>query len=303
MHRRQFLTATGAAALAGATSAPAREAIARKGRPIFRPALAAYSYKSEFGWMRGKALEVAGEPLTMKAFVDRCRDLEVGAELTSYFFPPDFGKADYLDLRNHAFVQGVPIVGTAIGNNFSKGSGPQLDRELAAAKDWIKRGAWMGAPHVRFFAGTAKDFAADPGRLAIAADAMKECCDVAAEHGIFLGVENHGNISPDQLLEIMERVDSPWIGINLDTGNFPTKDPYGDLARCAPFAVNVQVKVNMKTPGGEKYEADLDRIAQLLVDARYQGNVVLEYEQPDARDAVPAAMEKMRTALSKAQQG
>ena len=38
----------------------------------------------------------------------------------------------------------------------------------------------------------------------------------------------------DQLLEILERVDSEWLGLNLDIGSFRTEDPYQDIARAAP---------------------------------------------------------------------
>jgi hypothetical protein len=63
-------------------------------------------------------------------------------------------------------------------------------------------------------------------------------------------------------------VQSPWFGINLDTGNFYTDDPYGDLARCAPYAVNVQVKVDVRRRGAKQGEpVDLTRLATILRDA------------------------------------
>ena len=57
-----------------------------------------------------------------------------------------------------------------------------------------------------------------------------------------------------------------WFGVNLDTGNFHTADPYGDLAKCAPYAVNVQVKVDM-FPNNKKEPADLARVVKILRDA------------------------------------
>ena len=54
---------------------------------------------------------------------------------------------------------------------------------------------------------------------------------------------------PDGLLEIVRTVKSPWIGINLDTGNFHTEDPYADLEKIAPYTVNVQLKVEIKRKG------------------------------------------------------
>jgi len=69
--------------------------------------------------------------------------------------------------------------------------------------------------------------------------ALEECADYAAQKGIFLGLENHGGIVAecDGLLELVQAVKNPWLGINLDSGNFQTADPYADLAKCVPFSV------------------------------------------------------------------
>ena len=79
------------------------------------------------------------------------------------------------------------------------------------------------------------------------------------------------------------------VGINLDTGNFYTDDPYADLAKCAPYAVNVQVKVDIKRRNDkETSPADFNRLVKILRDANYQGWVALEYEaKEDPWTAVP----------------
>ena len=59
----------------------------------------------------------------------------------------------------------------------------------------------------------------------------------AAERGVILAPENHGGgvtTSADELLRIVRKIDSPYLGVNLDTANFHTKAPYHDLARVAP---------------------------------------------------------------------
>ena len=66
--------------------------------------------------------------------------------------------------------------------------------------------------------------------------AIQEACDYAAKYGIFLALENHGGITAtiDQMLTIVKAVKHDWFGVNLDTGNFHTADPYADLAKIAP---------------------------------------------------------------------
>tara|TARA_A100001391_G_scaffold178244_2_gene142595 strand:+ start:92 stop:997 length:906 start_codon:yes stop_codon:yes gene_type:complete len=299
MQRRDFLVGL-AAASATASSAFGRGPFQRTGPPRLSIGLAAYSLREYFGYSRGRRQEVpqGSQEIDMLDFLDYCVAQNFdAAELTSYFFPPACDQAYLLSLRHAAFLRGVAISGTAIGNNFTVGRGQRLDDEVAAAKQWIDRAAVLGAPHVRFFAGTAKDLNEDTNRLDEAIAALNECAAHAATQGVFIGVENHGNLTAANMLEIMRRVDSPWIGINLDTGNFHSETPYADLAACAPYAVNVQVKASMKTPAGKIYPADLPRIGDILKDSGYQGYVILEYEDESPNENIPKFHEQLRTAL------
>lgn len=300
MQRRDFLAGLAASSIT-ASAALARGPIQRSGPPRLTIGLAAYSLRDSFAYSRGKKRSVAaGHPeIDMFGFLDYCVAQGFdAAELTSYFFPPECDDDYLLSLKHAAFIRGVAISGTAIGNNFTVGKGPRLDEEIALAKAWIDRAAILGAPHVRFFAGTAKDLDRDTVRLDQAIDALGECASYAASRGVFIGVENHGNVTAANMLEIMRRVESPWIGINLDTGNFHTEDPYADLIACAPYAVNVQVKASMKTPAGKNYPADLTRIGNILKDAAYQGFVILEYEDASPYENIPKVHEQLRRVLA-----
>ena len=57
-------------------------------------------------------------------------------------------------------------------------------------------------------------------------------------------------------------------------------DPYADLAKLAPYAVNAQVKVKIPV-NGKKVDTDLGRIVKILNDAQYAGYMVLEYEEKE----------------------
>lgn len=312
-NRRQFLrnssalgigAAVGIGSLAGSNNAYAamrRMQDESSSTHHFQLGLAAYSLRDYFKFMKGKPQAAAegGKQFDMFQFIDYCRELGLaGAELTSYFFAPDANQDYFRRIKRHAFKNGVTISGTAIGNNFSNGAGDQLIEEMSKAKAWIDNAAEMGALHVRFFAGTAKDFAQHPDNMKYALDALQRCSDYAEQRGVFIGVENHGNLTADQMLQIVDGVESEWFGINLDTGNFNSEDPYADLVRCAPHAVNVQVKVKMKKPDGTKYDADLDRIAKILKEANYRGFVVLEYEEEDALKHVPKWVDAFRKSMA-----
>jgi sugar phosphate isomerase/epimerase len=206
-----------------------------------------------------------------------------------------------LRIKRHAFLRGVDISGTAVGNTFTQPSGQDRDREIASVKKWIDHAKVMGAPHIRVFAGNASSGLSHAEATKLCIAALEECCDYAGRAGIFLGIENHGGIVAESktLLEIIRAVDSPWLGINLDTGNFHTDDPYADLAACAAYAVNVQLKVEMLQSHGRLEEADLPRLVKMLRGVGYQGYVVLEYEASENPwQAVPEQLRRLRALLA-----
>jgi sugar phosphate isomerase/epimerase len=127
--------------------------------------------------------------------------------------------------------------------------------------------------------------------------AIQEACDHAAKYGIYLALENHPGIADtiDQTLKLVKEVKHPWFGVNWDTGNFHSADPYADLARLAPYAVTVQIKTEMHRAGKPKEAADLKKLTDLLRAAHYRGYVALEYEaREDPRKAVPRALEALK---------
>lgn len=305
--RRGLLEAAAAmgAALTAAGAASAVEPVARRGGPRLRLALAAYGFRQFFRYNQGKPQRPADEAraLSIASFIDLAADLGCdGAELTSYYFDPAATTADLLALRRQAFLRGIAISGTAVGNNFARPRGAELDAEIVRVKAWIDQAALIGAPHVRVFAGPV---ARDLPRAEAAANciaALEDCADHAGSRGVMLGLENHGGIvtTAAELLELVRAVKSPWLGVNLDTGNFHSADPYADLERCAPYAVNVQYKVEMqRAAGGPLEPADAARVARILRDAGYQGFVALEYEAAaDPFDTVPGHLAALRQALA-----
>src|ERR1051326_789008 len=96
--RRDFARITGIGAAFGLVGAPATRAIEpfqRAGQPRLRLSLAAYSLRDYFKDSDSRRTQPipAGKELDMLQFVDYCADHGCqGAEITSYYFPGDFGK-------------------------------------------------------------------------------------------------------------------------------------------------------------------------------------------------------------------
>lgn len=302
--RRDFLKtsfAVSAATLGLASlsplSAEAMEPIKRKGGPRLRRSLAAYSFRDSFN------AKDPAKRITLFDFIDYCADQGLeGAELTSYYFPKDASTEFLLQLRQHAFLRGVNVSGSSVGNNFVVPKGPKRDQQIADTKKWVDACAVFGAPHIRVFAGPVDKSIDMAASKKLVIEAFEECADYAGKQGIFLGLENHHGVvsEPEDLLEIVRAVKSPWFGINLDTGNFYTDDPYADLAKCAPYAVNVQVKVDIKRRNDkETSRADFARLIKILREANYQGWVALEYEaKEDPWTGVPKYLEQLRKVIS-----
>jgi sugar phosphate isomerase/epimerase len=302
--RRHFLS-TSLAALS-ATTLPGIEPISRAGKSRMQLGVAAYSFREHFQWMRDKEQKPKGnlKPWSILDFIDWCADNNVpGAEVTSYFFPPDVDEKFLLEVKRHAYLRGVQLAGTAIGNNFALPKGEKLDEQIAYTKKWIDYAALMNAPHIRVFAGPKPKDLSEQQAVANCLEAYQECLDYAAKKGVFLGLENHGGIvaEPDNLIKMVKAANSPWAGINWDSGNFHTEDPYGDLAKIAPYAINVQLKMEMSPKGSKKGEgqpADIPRLLKILRDANYQGWFTLEYEvAADPLGEVPKILEMLRPLL------
>ncbi len=225
--------------------------------------IAAYSYRDY----------LTAKPPRMDLFdyVNMAADMGLDAvEPTSYYFPPNV-TTDYLHrLKQHAFVLGLDISGTAIGNNFCLPPGAKRDEQLALTRTWIDRAAELDAPVIRIFAGNVPKGVSEDQAVAWAIEGIKESLPYAASKGVTLALENHGGITatPAQILKLVKAVDGPNFGVNLDTGNFHGEDPSAEIAELAPYAVNVQVKTEVHRRGGGKEEADLARVISIVRDAR-----------------------------------
>jgi len=291
LSRRAFLQTT-----AAVVASPAIPGLALAIDPIKRPSdkpdlklsLAAYSFR--------QFLDLKKPTMTLFDFIDVAADLPLDAvELTSYYFAETTDA--YLDkLKDHAARKKLAISGVPVGNTFTLKDDAKRKAEIQKVKDWTVRAARLGAKTVRIFAGNLEkgETLADAQKRVV--DAMNECCAVAEKLGVYLALENHGGITDtaEHLLELVKPVKSPALGVNIDTGNFHTPDPYADIATIAPYGVVSQVKTEVY-PGNKKQDADLARVVNILKAANFHGYVALEYEAAeDPKVAVPRHVKELR---------
>lgn len=287
LSRRQFLAASAALATGGVANAI--DPIKRPSdKPDMKLSLAAYSFN--------KALDLKKPTMTLFEFIDLAADLPLDAvELTSYYWA-ETTDAYAEKLKAHADKRKLAISGVPVRNDFCQRDEAARKKDIEHVKTWTAIAAKLGAPTVRIFAGTLEkgDTLEEAQKRVVAA--MNECCEVAEKLGVLLALENHGGITDtaEHLLDLVKPVKSKALGVNIDTGNFKTPDPYADIAKIAPYGVVSQVKTEV-SPGGKAQEADLAKVVKILKDANFHGYVALEYEaKEDPKVAVPKYVKELR---------
>jgi sugar phosphate isomerase/epimerase len=336
-NRRQFLThssfaavcaavpsiATVASAAAGSappTTAPSAAAagpkapIARVGGPALRVSLNAYSFSKMLNDHVKRNLPGGISLMELLTFCAK-HDFD-GIDATGYFFPgyPDVPTDAYVnEFKRRAFELGVGISGTGVRNNFTTSDKSVRAESVKHIKQWIEVAARMGAPVVRVFADTqmrsqtwqdvAKGCTRDEVQRWII-DHLSECAQHGGKYGVIVGVQNHGDFlkTGDDLLALVKGVNSDWCGAIVDTGYFKSPDPYKDMAQCAPYAVNWQIK---ERPFGDENAAptDLVKLVRIIRDSGYRGYVPIEtlsYKRDDydPLTVVPAFLAQFRQAIS-----
>jgi sugar phosphate isomerase/epimerase len=291
--RRNFLAA--AASTLALEGARGSEPIKRPGKSLLKLSLAAYSYRQYLDLKRKPKPE-----MTLPEFLDASAAMGLEAvELTAYYFPET--SPDYLArIKGHCTRLGLDVSGTAVGNNFCVTDSEKLKTQLASVKAWVEHTARLGGKTMRIFAGNVEKGDSEERARARCVAAIEEACEHAGKYGVYLALENHGGITgtAEQLLALVKAVKSDWFGVNLDTGNFHTADPYADLARIAPYAVVSQIKTEISPAGKGTQEADLERLTGILRAAGFRGYVALEYEaKEEPKTAVPRAVARLRKLL------
>ena len=283
--------------------APAAEPIKRAGGPRLKISLNAYSFSKALN----DGLAGRSQGMTLLELLDFCAKHDFDAiDPTGYFFPayPKVPADEYINnFKRRAFELGIDISGTGVRNNFASPDKESRAADVKHVKDWIEVAAKLGAPVLRVFAGPmpeGKDWNMVAEWMALD---LKECADHGKKFGVLIGVQNHGDMlkTADQTIKIVEMVNSDWFGVIVDTGYFMTDDPYLDIAKVLPYAVNFQVK---ESPFGKEssVRTDLNRLVRILREGGYRGYLPIETlsvaDRPYHPDQlVPTFLAELRKAL------
>jgi L-ribulose-5-phosphate 3-epimerase len=150
----------------------------------------------------------------------------------------------------------------------------------------IKRTKDLGSPILRVFAGWPSHNKEEQWNEMVRC--MQVACLLADREGIVLAVENHNHggflQTSEDIHRIITDVDSEWLRLNLDTGNYI--DGWESIEKTLIYTVQVHAKMMDIQKDGKDFTTDYPAFIKLLREKNYRGFVSLEYEGEE--DSLPA---------------
>ena len=233
-----------------------------------------------------------GKSLTMEWYIKRAHELKVdGISLESWCFPRfDAGYlSEIKGMLDEYKLDRVYAWGHPDGLE-----GGRNEKAFAEMVKHIEYAKAIGADVMRVV-GASLEFRYQPHEpmLEKLTKLFKEAVTTAQANGVKLADENHIDFNSDEMLALVKAVDSPYFGINFDTGNFMRvlDDPIKGMQKLARYTLSTHVK-DLKpnrqasvddwfffssTPVGEGL-VDNQKLAQLLKDAGYKGFLAVEID-------------------------
>ncbi|WP_299130435.1 sugar phosphate isomerase/epimerase family protein [uncultured Winogradskyella sp.] len=233
----------------------------------------AYSFNDEFR---------SGE-MNLFDMMEFAADIGLNAvDLTAYYFssyPNLPQKPEIFALKKRALELGLNISWTGIRNNFVTADKEARNQDIKMIKDWLDVSSDIGSSILRIFTGRNQPKGYTNAQVKTwLIDAFKECAQYGSEVGVIAALQNHNEFlfTADEVIDIIERVDSEWFGLILDiSGLRTTSDPYAEAEKLAPYAnywfIKEHVYYNqVKTP------TDMQKMAAIIKRHDFRGYVSFE---------------------------
>ncbi len=198
---------------------------------------------------------------------------------------PKTDKKSLIEYKKIATDLHLSIACLSPGNNFGKPTPKERKQEIEAVKKWLDAGYILGAPVLRIFSGWPSPVEDKEKLWPEMVACIKECEKPAQEAGIVLAIEPHnaGGFLPTAVdtLRLIKEINSEWVKINLDTGNYHDPDNYKAIEDTIAYAPHIHAKCHHITDDCRELEFDYDRIFKILKKNDYRGFFSLEFEGQD----------------------
>ena len=176
------------------------------------------------------------------------------------------------------------VVNIAVDGDHSPYAADAAERAQAVAfsKKWIDVAVVIGAPSVRTNIAEAKDSKPDLDR---AAESLKRVAEYAAGKNIVVHLENDNPVTEDPffLVQLIEKVNSPWLHSNPDFCNTlatkPEEYAYRGIAAMFQHAYGICHVKDMETnEQGQVFRVDMTKTFGILKHANYRGYCSMEFD-------------------------
>ena len=236
-------------------------------------------------------------------------------------------KNNYLQrLKKRAFDSGLDIMGLSTHQSFVSPDASKRKENIELTKHQIEVAYSLGIPTIRINTGrwgTTKpigdksefdvlmdnkgvesiiDGYTEEEGFKWVIDSIEQCIPTAEKCGVVLGLENHWGLglTSKGVMKIVNAIDSPWLSVTLDTGNF-FDNREEQLAELAPHTCLIQAKTyygGAKWPAFDQINIDYKSIGELMRKNNYKGYISLEFEgNEDANSAIPKSLELLRNSF------
>src|SRR5512145_381580 len=147
---------------------------------------------------------------------------------------------------------------------------------------WVEAAKFLGCKMIRVNAESRGNY---DEQMKLAADGLRRLTEFGAKAKIAVVVENQGGLSSkgQWLTGVMKMVNHPMCGTLPDFGNFRVSkdeeyDRYKGVAELMPYAKAVSAKSHDFNELGEETHTDYRKMMKIVLDAKYNSFVGIEYE-------------------------
>jgi sugar phosphate isomerase/epimerase len=222
-------------------------------------------------------------------------------DLTAYYFSayPDLPKnKEVFVLKKRALELGLNISWTGVRNDFvtADAAAREADREMI--RKWLSISSTLGASIMRIFTG--KNPPEGFSRTQVTAwmvEEFKKCAELGEDKGVVVALQNHNEFlfTAEEVIDVLEKVDSEWFGLILDTSSLrTTADPYTEAAKLAPYADYWFIKEHAYH-NQKKKPVDMAKMAALIKKHNYRGYISFEsLSDGDPKEIVASMLEEFR---------
>jgi|MudIll2142460700_1097286.scaffolds.fasta_scaffold97540_1 sugar phosphate isomerase/epimerase len=282
---------------------------------MFKIGVDNFSYHRYFGWIMPGQPD-PGKRWTLDDFLKRAGELELDVVSLETCFLPPLDRPFLESLRKKLADQKLEGM-----LSWGHPRGLETGKNLAAAEDLkrtVEAAKFLGTRVLRIVCGGLADRFPEPVPLQMerVLKMLPGIVDHAQAHDIVLAMENHLDFNAGEQVEILQKIDSPYLRVTLDTGNNlrNLEDPMEVVKKLAPYTVATHIKDILATGKGNPATEwrrfwpsvplgrgiiDLPEVLRILRQNNYAGalNVEIDFldpRWPDEDEAVAESIAYLR---------